>query len=161
MNFIYSLVVCSWANQSLALKLFDLSYATGWMSRFSEQRLALHEPLFPDWIHNNRPFDLWGEITFWEVISLGIDKYFPPTLHNGCNYLAMLGLKLIHFSSAYVTSKFTYTLLWFIWLLWPSWLLKTRQINYHSIHSRKKIKTSAILKRCKVNPLVTHGLPSI
>ena len=25
-----------------------------------------------------------------------MDKYFHPTLYNGCNYLSMLGLKLIH-----------------------------------------------------------------
>ena len=30
--------------------------------------------------------------------SLGMDKYFHPTLYNGCNYLSMLGLKLNHVS---------------------------------------------------------------
>ena len=30
--------------------------------------------------------------------SLGIDKAFHPTLYNGCNYLFMLGLKVIHIS---------------------------------------------------------------
>ena len=30
--------------------------------------------------------------------SLGIDKYFHPTHYNGCNYLSMLVLKLIHVS---------------------------------------------------------------
>ena len=28
--------------------------------------------------------------------SLGMDTSFHPTLYNGCNYLTMLGLKLIH-----------------------------------------------------------------
>ena len=30
--------------------------------------------------------------------SLGMDKLFHPTLHKGCNYLSMLGLKLIQVS---------------------------------------------------------------
>ena len=30
--------------------------------------------------------------------SLGMDKWFHPTLYNGCDYLSMLGLKLIHVS---------------------------------------------------------------
>ena len=30
--------------------------------------------------------------------SLGMDKLFHPTHYNGCNYLSMLGLKLIHVS---------------------------------------------------------------
>ena len=30
--------------------------------------------------------------------SLGMDKYFHPMHHNGCNYLSMLGLKLNHVS---------------------------------------------------------------
>ena len=29
-------------------------------------------------------------------LSLGMDKSFLPTLYNGCSYLSMLGLKLIH-----------------------------------------------------------------
>ena len=29
--------------------------------------------------------------------SLGMDKWFHPTLYNGCYYLSMLGFKLIHF----------------------------------------------------------------
>ena len=32
--------------------------------------------------------------------SLEIDKYFHPTLHNGCNYLSLLGLKLIYVSKS-------------------------------------------------------------
>ena len=28
--------------------------------------------------------------------SLGMDKLFHPALHNGCNYISMLGLKFIH-----------------------------------------------------------------
>ena len=30
--------------------------------------------------------------------SLGMDKLFHPTLYDGCNYLSMLGFKLIHVS---------------------------------------------------------------
>ena len=30
--------------------------------------------------------------------SLGMDKYFHPTLYNGCSYLSMLWLKLNHVS---------------------------------------------------------------
>ena len=30
--------------------------------------------------------------------SLGMDKSFHPTVHNGCNYLSILGLKLNHVS---------------------------------------------------------------
>ena len=30
--------------------------------------------------------------------SLGMDKLFHPTLHNGCDYISMLGLKLTHVS---------------------------------------------------------------
>ena len=30
--------------------------------------------------------------------SLGMDKQFHPTLYNGCNYLSILGLQLIHVS---------------------------------------------------------------
>ena len=29
---------------------------------------------------------------------LGMDKWFHPTLYTGCNYISMLGLKLIHVS---------------------------------------------------------------
>ena len=32
--------------------------------------------------------------------SLGMDKLFHPTYHNGCNYLSMLGLKLNHVSKS-------------------------------------------------------------
>ena len=34
----------------------------------------------------------------WLCWSLGMDKSFHPTCYNGCNYLSMLGLKLIHVS---------------------------------------------------------------
>ena len=51
----------------------------------------------PTWISNHMPSKMWDEITypfpnFW---SLGMDKQFHPTLYNGCNYLFMLGLKLM------------------------------------------------------------------
>ena len=36
-----------------------------------------------------------GEILIPEMLqSLGMDKYFHPTLYNGCNYLSMMVLKL-------------------------------------------------------------------
>ena len=50
------------------------------------------------WISNHIPSKVWDEITYpflnfrW---SLGMDKWFHTTLYNGCNYLSMLGLKLM------------------------------------------------------------------
>ena len=52
------------------------------------------------------PSNVWDEITYlfpnfngctW---SLGMDKKFHPALHNRCNYLSMLGLKLTHVSKS-------------------------------------------------------------
>ena len=50
---------------------------------------------------------MWEEITYpflnfngsnrW---NLGMDKWFHPTVYNGCNYLSMLGLKLNHVSKS-------------------------------------------------------------
>ena len=43
---------------------------------------------------------MWDEITYpftsFNDWSLGIVKKCYPTLYNGCNYLSMLGLRLIH-----------------------------------------------------------------
>ena len=46
---------------------------------------------------------IWGEITHplpkfndWSRWILGMDKHFKLTLCNGCNYLSILGLHLIH-----------------------------------------------------------------
>ena len=57
------------------------------------------------WISNCIHYKMWDEIKlsipklqqlhWW---SFGIDKYVCTILHNGCNYLSMLGLKLIHVS---------------------------------------------------------------
>ena len=33
-----------------------------------------------------------------QLLSLGMDKEFHPTLYNGCNYLSMVGLDLNHVS---------------------------------------------------------------
>ena len=38
--------------------------------------------------------------------SLGMDKLFHPTLHNGCKYLFLQGLKLIHVSKRATGRKF-------------------------------------------------------
>ena len=47
------------------------------------------------WINNHMPSQVWDEITY-PFPSSGIDKEFHSILYNGCNYLSMLGLKLIH-----------------------------------------------------------------
>ena len=41
---------------------------------------------------------VWDEITdpFLNFNGLGMDTLFLPILHDGCNYLSMLGLKLVH-----------------------------------------------------------------
>ena len=51
------------------------------------------------------PSKVWDKITYpfpnfnsCTVDVLGMDKLFHPTLYNGCNYLSMLGFKLIHVS---------------------------------------------------------------
>ena len=49
------------------------------------------------WISNHMPIKVWDEIAspfpnyHW---SLGMNKQFHPPLHNGCNHLSMLELKL-------------------------------------------------------------------
>ena len=55
------------------------------------------------------PSKVWDEITCpfpnfnW---SLGMDKWFHPTLYNGCNYSSMLRwLKLIHVRGGHITLK--------------------------------------------------------
>ena len=59
------------------------------------------------WIYLSIPnFNL---CTRW---SLGMDKLFHRTLYNGCDYISMLGLKLIHFckrgpSSTFLNTKIT------------------------------------------------------
>ena len=59
--------------------------------------------LIPAWISNHMRSKVWDKITYplpnfigatvevWEWI-----KKFHPTHYNGCNYLSMLGSKLIH-----------------------------------------------------------------
>ena len=52
----------------------------------------------PAWINNHLPSKTWDEITYqWcNCWSLGMNKWFHPTLFNQCNYISMLGFKLIH-----------------------------------------------------------------
>ena len=72
--------------------------------------------LIPAWISMNISNKVWDEIVpqiqWLHCLSLGMDKWFYPTLHNGCNYLSMLGLKLIHVSKHtpehYVSTVFIY-----------------------------------------------------
>ena len=53
------------------------------------------------WISNYIDYKVWDEITYlfpnfngrW---SLGTDEQFHPMLYRACDYLSMLGLKLIH-----------------------------------------------------------------
>ena len=65
--------------------------------------------LIPAWINNHIHYKVWDEITYPflnfdganylsipKLRSLGMDKYFHPTLYNGCDYLPVLGLKLNH-----------------------------------------------------------------
>ena len=55
----------------------------------------------PSWISNHTPSKVWDEITYPFLNFNGATVevlQFLPTLYNGCNYLSMLGLKLIHVS---------------------------------------------------------------
>ena len=61
----------------------------------------------PAWLINHMLSKMWDEMTYpfpnfnggrFHRWSLGMDKSFHPTHYNGCNYLSMLGLKLIHVS---------------------------------------------------------------
>ena len=49
------------------------------------------------WDENTYPFLNFKGLHSW---SLGMDKQFRPILYNGCYYLSMLGLKLIHVSKS-------------------------------------------------------------
>ena len=74
--------------------------------------LQMREPFYwqgltstPVWINNHIPSKMWDEISYpfpkfqWlHHQNLGMDKKFHPILYNGCNYISMLGLKLIHVS---------------------------------------------------------------
>ena len=92
--------------------------------------------LIPAWISNHTPGKVW-----WNYLSipklqrcnrwtLGMDKQFRHTHYNGCNYLSMLGLKLIHVSKrGYWSSDLTidksslnFRLKYNIWLLCDRWL---------------------------------------
>ena len=58
---------------------------------------------FPTWICDHMPSVGWNYISIPKLqrlhrCRLGMDKYFHPTHHNGCDSLFMVGLKLIHVS---------------------------------------------------------------
>ena len=56
--------------------------------------------LITSWIGNYIHYKWWDEIAypFLNFNGLGMDKYFHPICFWPCNYLSMLGLKLIHVS---------------------------------------------------------------
>ena len=74
----------------------------------------------PAWISDHMLCKIWNDITYpfpnfngrncW---SLGMDKWFHLTLHDLCNYLSMLWLKLIH------VNKWDHSTMWcdVIWSL--------------------------------------------
>ena len=74
-------------------------YLTGWVP-FYPHVLTL----IPAWISNYIHYNLWDEITSipklqrLRRLSLGMDKWFYPTLYWAFDYLYMLGLKLNHIS---------------------------------------------------------------
>ena len=54
----------------------------------------------PVWISNPRPSKVWNEITYpfprLHHLKFGMNKWFHPTLSNGCNYVSILKLNFIH-----------------------------------------------------------------
>ena len=60
--------------------------------------------VIPAWIGKHMPREMWYEITYpfpnfnGCAVEVGNDKWFHPTLFDGCNWLTMLRLKIIHFS---------------------------------------------------------------
>ena len=60
--------------------------------------------LISPWIREYIPSNMWNKITYPFInfsgctFSLGMDKWFHPTLYWACDYLSMLGLKLHHVS---------------------------------------------------------------
>ena len=81
-------------------------------SSFIPKRAKYQRPLLLTWIHFNPSMDKpylpqinveWNylyipKLQWLHRWSLGMDKWFHPTLYNGRNYLSMLGLKLKHVS---------------------------------------------------------------
>ena len=62
--------------------------------------------------------------------SLGMDEQFHPTLHNGCNYLSMLGLKFIHVSKRSLNPLILVKSLQLIWRLGPhKWNLQVPNVQ--------------------------------
>ena len=64
----------------------------------------------PTWISYHMPSKMWDEIIYlfpnFNGWSLGKDNFYP-THKDGCNYLFMLGLKLIHVSKGAAEDNFT------------------------------------------------------
>ena len=74
--------------------------------------------------------------------SLGMDKQYHPTLYNGCNYLSMLGSKLIHVSKMGPRPPFTmetYT---------RGLLAYIASLKYYgNIHSRNMSANKSLLRK--------------
>ena len=92
--------------------------------------------LIPAWISNYMPSNVWGEIAYPFLNVNGctrMDKWFQPTLHNGCNYLSMLGLKLNHVSKRHPLPPF------------PTWHFQIHFFN-ENIEIQIKISLRFLLK---------------
>ena len=110
-HFQYSLMninsVLTKANGVLETRItyfWDTSLALGqsyyWPRSAEPGRWINKEPLSSTWIPsligNHIPSKVWIKWLIHSCWSLGIDKWLHATIHNGCNYIPMSGLKLIH-----------------------------------------------------------------
>ena len=90
----------------------------------NQQEMSIHYIMITAWISNHIRYKVWGEIFLsipklqrlprW---NLGMDKQSHPTHCNGCDYLFILGLMLIHVSKRgpwwrMFTSSWGYVLPW-------------------------------------------------
>ena len=100
-------MVCSWwwMNNMVSSKNIAI---TG-RGMFQWAKLRYQGPLYqyaltviPSCISNYILYGEWDEIIYplpnVNGCTIGMDKLFHLTLHNGCNYLSMLGLKWNHIS---------------------------------------------------------------
>ena len=78
---------------SLVSSMYDF-YSAFVISKGGHFLLSWINFKIPAWISNHMPSKVWGEIIHpfpncyhW---SMGLDKQFHPTLHNGCNCLSIL-----------------------------------------------------------------------
>ena len=99
-----------WFNLSVTWQVFVLQNTHNIIQN-THNRHPLYFPyLHPAWISNLMPSKVWEEFIYpflqqkhhW---SLGMDYSFHHIYYNGCNYLSMLGFKLIHFSKTGPWSK--------------------------------------------------------